>query len=86
MTKVSEFLGMDPLPRTDERLNQQIVEGTCPKEISEKFHECHDETLMNADAIRGLEAERLRRKKNNRRMKTIIGRDRQKEKEGSENS
>eukprot|EP00580_Thalassiosira_gravida_P007103 CAMPEP_0201639082 /NCGR_PEP_ID=MMETSP0493-20130528/18341_1 /ASSEMBLY_ACC=CAM_ASM_000838 /TAXON_ID=420259 /ORGANISM="Thalassiosira gravida, Strain GMp14c1" /LENGTH=174 /DNA_ID=CAMNT_0048112355 /DNA_START=26 /DNA_END=550 /DNA_ORIENTATION=- len=86
MTEVSDFFGMDPLPRTDKRLKQQIVAGTCPKEISEKFHECHDETLTNADAIRGLEAERLRRKTNGRRMKHIIGRDREQEEEGSENS
>ena len=60
------------MPRTDMRHKDQREEGTCPAETSAKFHECHDETLMKSDAIRGLEKERTRRKESNRRMKTLL--------------
>jgi len=87
MTEVSNFFGMDPLPHTDRRYKEKkLDERTCPKEISEKFHKCHDDTLISADAIRGLEAERLRRRKNDRAMKTIVmGMNRDKGKVMSEN-
>ncbi|KAL7542046.1 hypothetical protein ACHAXR_011460 [Thalassiosira sp. AJA248-18] len=72
VTEVSDFFGMDPLPRTSRTFKQERGEETCPKEISEKFHECHDETLMNANAIRGLEDEKIRREENDRGMKHIL--------------
>ncbi|KAL7541423.1 hypothetical protein ACHAXR_010910 [Thalassiosira sp. AJA248-18] len=71
VTEVSDFFGMDPLPRTNQQHKQVRGEGTCPSEISEKFHKCHDETLMNVNAIRGLDDEKMRRKKNDRGMKHI---------------
>ena len=70
--QVSDFFGLDPMPRTDMRHKDQREEGTCPAETSIKFHKCHDETLMKSDAIRGLDRERMRRKDGDRRMKTLL--------------
>lgn len=73
IAQVSDLFGMDPLPRMDRRHKEQRGEGTCPATISEKFHLCHDKTLMKADAIRGLPAELKRRVKNDRKMKQLMG-------------
>ena len=72
VTEVSDFFGMDPLPRTNSNHKGQRAKGTCPAIISEKFHDCHDETLMNADAIQGMKAELRRRSTNDREMKRIM--------------
>mmetsp|Transcript_10940 Transcript_10940/g.23394 ORF Transcript_10940/g.23394 Transcript_10940/m.23394 type:complete len:519 (+) Transcript_10940:126-1682(+) len=71
VAKVSHFFDMEPLPRTNKQYKASRGEGTCPKEISEKFHQCHDEALMSTDAIRDLKAERQRRKQNDRGMKSM---------------
>ncbi|KAL9190871.1 hypothetical protein ACHAXT_000577 [Thalassiosira profunda] len=55
-----------------ERHKEVRTEGTCPKEISEKFHACHDETLVGADAIRGLNAEKNRRRHDGMKMKKLL--------------
>ncbi|KAL7550897.1 hypothetical protein ACHAWF_014101 [Thalassiosira exigua] len=93
VSEVSVFFGMDPLPRTNQRKKQKKGdEETCPSSISEKFHECHDDNLMRADAIRGMKAERTRRRVNDRAMKKILMcmkndncNDKDQSKDGSEN-
>lgn len=72
VTEVSEFFGLNPLPRTNVRHKGNIDAGTCPSGISDKFHQCHDDTLINTDAIRGLEAEHKRRRKNDATMKHLL--------------
>ena len=73
VSQVSDFFGLDPLPRTDVRHKEVKGEaGTCPDVISDKFHKCHDETLIRSDAIRKLPTEIRRRVKNDRRMKSLL--------------
>mmetsp|Transcript_3538 Transcript_3538/g.9039 ORF Transcript_3538/g.9039 Transcript_3538/m.9039 type:complete len:487 (+) Transcript_3538:123-1583(+) len=72
VSQVSEFFDIDPMPHTGSRLKGKGDEETCPDVISEKFHKCHDEALITADAIRNLKKERKRRTKNDRVLKTAI--------------
>lgn len=72
VSSVSDYFDMDPLPRTNRRHKESDETGTCPAGISKKFHDCHDETLMRADAIRSLEKEKKRRQIDDRALKTLI--------------
>ena len=72
MVETSRYFGIEPLARTDKQAKAERDEGTCPAHISEKFHECHDETLMTQDSIRLFRPERKRRAQEMREMKRAL--------------
>lgn len=72
IAETSRYFGIEPLARTDEQAKANRGEGTCPARISDKFHECHDETLMTQDSIRMLRPERKRRTQEMREMKHAL--------------
>jgi len=75
VTRVSDYFGIEPMPGTNSRKEEVRAEGTCPSEISEKFHTCYDDSLMTkSDAIRNLEMESKRRKDKDRKFKTLLAR------------
>ena len=75
VTRVSDYFDIEPMPGTNSRKKEVRAEGTCPSEISEKFHTCYDETLMTkSDAIRNLEMESKRRNDQARKFKTLLAR------------
>ena len=73
VTRVSDYFDVEAMPGTNSRKKEVRAEGTCPSEISEKFHTCYDDSLMTkSDAIRNLEIERKRRKDKDRKFKTLL--------------
>ncbi|KAL3782085.1 hypothetical protein ACHAWO_005755, partial [Cyclotella atomus] len=79
VSEMSTFFGIDPMPRTSADLKGKRSGGTCPEETLNTFHQCHDETLNNMDAIRDFGQELARRKKEERTMKKILADFRKKE-------
>jgi len=75
VTRVSDYFDIEPMSGTNSRKKEVRAEGTCPSEISEKFHTCYDDSLMTkSDAIRNLEMESKRRKDKDRKFKTLLAR------------
>ena len=72
MVETSKYFGIEPLAQTDEQAKADRDEGTCPGHIADKFHECHDETLMTQDSIRMLRPERVKRAQEMREMKRAL--------------
>lgn len=79
VTELSNFFDIEPMPQTDQKFKEVRDEGTCPNDVLERFHECHDETMKNMDAIRNFESENKRRRKDMVKMKQIISRARKRE-------
>jgi len=71
MKKMSVYFDFPPMPETDQEAKKIRAEGTCPDKTLERFHECHDETLMKMDAIVDLKKERKRRRDDMVLMKEI---------------
>ncbi|KAL7468439.1 hypothetical protein ACHAXS_008668 [Conticribra weissflogii] len=71
MKKMSDYFDVPPMPKTDQEAKKIRTEGTCPEKTLERFHECHDETLMTMDAIVDLKQERKRRRDDMVLMKEI---------------
>ncbi len=72
VSQVSNFFGMDSLQRTNRRHKERTSNETCPDSISKKFHDCHDETLLKTTVISNFAAEKKRRTKENKAMKTFV--------------
>ncbi|KAL3786057.1 hypothetical protein HJC23_003905 [Cyclotella cryptica] len=79
VTEMSNFFNMEPMPHTSTYLKGDRSEGTCPDATLERFHECHDDTLENMDAITDFEKELKRRRRDDHKMKKILGAARQRE-------
>lgn len=74
VTQVSNLFGIDPLRRTDRKHKEKLRHETCPDSISiaKKFHDCHDQTLLNSTVISDFAAEKERRKSNDKTMKEFV--------------
>ena len=79
VTDTSNFFGIEPMPRTSKDLKGKRSGGTCPKETLNVFHDCHDESLNNMEAIRDFKEELKRRKQDDRLMKKILADNRKRE-------
>jgi hypothetical protein len=81
VTQVSNLFGIDPLRRTDQKHKEKLRHDTCPDSISiaKKFHDCHDQTLLNSTVISDFAAEKERRKSNDKTMKEFVYRSRREE-------
>jgi hypothetical protein len=72
VTDVSNFFNIEPMPHTSKDLKGTRKEGTCPTDVLNAFHKCHDDTLIGMDAIRDFELETEKQKKKHRAMLKIL--------------
>lgn len=79
VTEMSDFFNIEPMPHTSMDLKGNRSEGTCPNATLERFHECHDDTLKNMDAITDIRKELRRRREGDHKMKKILGEARRRE-------
>ena len=77
LSQVSNYFGMEPLPRVDQKYKvKSSNETTCPDTIAKKFHNCHDRTLMQSNVVTNFAAEKERRASNHKRLISIVRRSR----------
>jgi hypothetical protein len=70
---------MEPMAHTSSILNRNYCEETCSRATSERFHKCHDETMIDMDAITDFKKELLSQREDDHNTKKILGEARQRE-------
>jgi hypothetical protein len=74
--QISNYFGIDPLPRVNQTFKVKSSNETCPDTIAKQFHNCHDKTLMKSNVVTNFTAEKRRRTSNHKRLISIVRRSR----------